>query len=218
MTYSLIPPILVVLSIIGIIFFLLKKAPQVASLEDNSEEITGQNNLDRPKLGTGRGERMKQSFLIILEKTTRRFRLLILKLDSLFTSWNTSIRRKRQDRMNQFKQNNEKESSNVLDNVRNYGLNNIKPEKERVPRPMLSQKVVSSQNKVELKDRLEKILIDRIASNPKDIEAYERLGEYYLEINNLSYAKECFKQVIKLDPTNASARSKMRKLGRILGR
>ena len=61
-------------------------------------------------------------------------------------------------------------------------------------------------------------LIDRIAANPKDIEAYERLGEYYLEIENWNYAKECFKQVLKLNPRNIGARSRMRKLERILSR
>ena len=74
------------------------------------------------------------------------------------------------------------------------------------------------EKKVVKKDLFEKILIDRIASNPKDIEAYERLGEYYLEIESWNYAKECFKQVIKLNPRNIGARSRMRKLERILSR
>jgi len=82
----------------------------------------------------------------------------------------------------------------------------------------MAVKKEESESKAEKKDLFEKILIDRIASNPKDIEAYERLGEYYLEIENWEYAKECFKQVIKLNPRSINARSRMRKLERILSK
>jgi tetratricopeptide (TPR) repeat protein len=79
-------------------------------------------------------------------------------------------------------------------------------------------KAIKPKMKAEMKDRLEEILIERIALNPKDIEAYERLGEYYMEIENFEFAKECFKQVIKLDPTNKNVKYKMRRLEYVLGR
>jgi hypothetical protein len=54
--------------------------------------------------------------------------------------------------------------------------------------------------------------IRRISENPKDIEAYEELGDYYLSIGNLSDAKACYRQVLKLMPTNRFVRIKIRRL------
>ena len=82
----------------------------------------------------------------------------------------------------------------------------------------IKEKIEIAQNTAEKKDLFEKILIERIAANPKDIEAYERLGEYYMEIENWNYAKECFKQVLRLNPSSTNVRSKMRELERLLGK
>ena len=79
---------------------------------------------------------------------------------------------------------------------------------------MVSEKVAKP--KTEIKDRLEELLIERIAANPKDIEAYERLGQYYMEIENYEFGKECFKQVVKLSPTNRNAKYALKKLERLL--
>ncbi len=67
-----------------------------------------------------------------------------------------------------------------------------------------------------MKDRLEELLIERIAANPKDLEAYERLGQYYMEIKGYTDAKECFKQVIKLDPGNRNAKYRLKRLETLL--
>lgn len=246
MTYSIIPPLLLVLSLIGILLFLLKKAPQVASLDQSDPEKDISSGSSQGILGyisrkvqrEGR-ENFKQSFLVVLEKITRRFKVMFLKLENMFTSWNEVIRSKRRERLVSKEEASKREDiiekKINLEAVEKEGLQEEKRRfnrssleqlkrgnlgreiRQRVTRAMLSEKVVMPKSKVELKGRLEKILIDRIASNPKDIEAYERLGEYYLEIENFEYAKECFKQVIKLDPTNFSAKSKMRRLERLLG-
>ena len=68
------------------------------------------------------------------------------------------------------------------------------------------------------KEVLENILVERIAVNPRDTEAYEQLGEYYLEIGQWDYAKECFKQVLKIDPKNPSVKKRMKKLEKIFGK
>ena len=83
---------------------------------------------------------------------------------------------------------------------------------EKRVRPMVSEKVTEPQPNPETKNHLEKILIERIAVNARDVEAYERLGEYYLDIENYEFAKECLKQVLKLAPTNRSAKYKMKKI------
>ncbi len=62
----------------------------------------------------------------------------------------------------------------------------------------------------------EEELIDRIAKNPKDAPAYEELGDYYMEGGNLSDAKACYRQVIKLSPLNREVKEKVRRLERLL--
>ncbi|MFZ1626564.1 MAG: hypothetical protein WAT81_02030 [Candidatus Moraniibacteriota bacterium] len=62
----------------------------------------------------------------------------------------------------------------------------------------------------------EEDLIDRIARNPKDAPAYEELGDFYMEGDNLSDAKACYRQVIKLSPLNREVKEKIRRLERLL--
>jgi len=66
------------------------------------------------------------------------------------------------------------------------------------------------------REQMEDILIERISLNPRDIEAYERLGDYYLEQGNLVDAKECYRQVLKLSPAYRLVKIKIRKLERLL--
>ncbi len=66
------------------------------------------------------------------------------------------------------------------------------------------------------KNQLEDILVERISMNPRDIEAYERLGDYYLEQSNLVDAKECYRQVLKLSPAYRLVKIKIRRLERLL--
>lgn len=84
-------------------------------------------------------------------------------------------------------------------------------------RPMISDTVTLPQ-KEEEKDQYEQLLIERIALNPQDVEAYERLGDYYMENENLEDAKECFKQVLRLSPLSRRARFRMRRIEKSLSR
>lgn len=66
----------------------------------------------------------------------------------------------------------------------------------------------------ERKDELEEILIERIASDPRDIEAYERLGDYYYGRRNIKDATDCYRQVLKLNPINRAVKIKLRRAER----
>jgi hypothetical protein len=255
MLYSFVPPAIVIISLIGIIVFLTKKAPQVALLDDGSgKESNPETAVVKKSMfkkifrsGDSRGQSFKHGFLVFLEKFTRKLRVFFLKLENLFTHWSENIRRKRRIHA-------ESEDNKVSDEEaemiktpeffngrnqepasekRNYGSRNdiyvrnsldarrgyaeIDPEEKPV-RPIISENVAVPRTKPEIKNRLERILIERIASNPKDTEAYERLGEYYFEIENYNHSKECFKQVIKLNPMNDMAKDKMKRLERLLAR
>ena len=114
---------------------------------------------------------------------------------------------------------------NVVSKVRDL------PKKEgRVARmrPMVSQKITQPEEKIiqetpveeeelaEAKNQLEDILVERIAANPRDLEAYERLGEYYMEQGNVQDAKECYRQVLRLSPVHRLAKIKIRRLEKML--
>jgi len=234
MAYSIIPPIIVVLSLIGIILFLMKKAPQVKQLGEDVSRKKGTETFSQAgeKTSNGNGARMqsvKHGFFLTLEKMTRKFKVMFLKLENKSTNWNESIRQKRRnnakDAMSKAGENDEifsgdfKRMTDGEQRPIKRGVFVRETLEERLGRPMVSEKAVMPKaEQPEIKDRLEKLLIERIAVNPKDTEAYERLGEYYFEIRNYNYAKECFKQVIKLNPGNLDAKNRMKRLEKILGR
>lgn len=82
-------------------------------------------------------------------------------------------------------------------------------------RPMISDEITLPEKRRE-SDRYEQILVERIALNPRDIEAYERLGEYYIKNESLNDAKECFKQVLRLSPMSRRAKIRMRRIEKLL--
>ena len=248
MLYSIIPPILVILSLAGIIIFLAKKAPQVASLND-------EDDLDREELLSRAGFFQRSMakigiafrgighlFLSILEKITGGAKMIFTKLEGKFRNLNASVKNKKNrekkeqnDPVQAGIENNE--DADIINKLYQYQskdkdvaveakVEKKNPEKrennvgddseEKIIRPTVSEKVTRPRARVEMKDRLENLLIERIAANPKDTEAYERLGEYYMEIDSLIDAKECFKQVLKLDPKNGNVKYRMRRLETML--
>lgn len=265
MLYSVIPPILIILSLIGIIFLLMKKSKQVADLppEEFSDEIqsapVNSGFLGKMWWRTKnlKWDDVKHFFLGILEQVTRRTRVVFLKLESRFGNWSNAIRNKRKIRGERNARLNSsfKSENDIIKKLKEYRLakkgslpaDNVQAEepaeiitreeitvvntstgekrasarkiaiiKERNIKPIISEKIVSPRPRTEIKDRLEELLIERIAVNPKDIEAYERLGEYYIEIKSYTDAKECFKQVIKLNPANNNAKYRLKRLERLL--
>ena len=246
MLYSIIPPALVVLSLVGIIVILVKKAPQVASLESRKTS--------EPKIfsNPSAAEIMKEKVDVLSEDK----KMSGKKVSALFSVLAEKFKRSPERTKDAFggvrdklgrlrgpRKRNEIRSLELMEQdltdetveklAAYEGAAVAKREEvievavedketyspEELTRPSFER--VAKKEKSEAaskKDLFEKILIDRIAANPKDIEAYERLGEYYLEIENWEYAKECFKQVLKLNPRNIGARSRMRKLERILGK
>lgn len=220
MLYSIIPPAIVVLSLAGIIIFLMKKAPVAARLQDGEK-------LPAEKAETGQQHFFVRIIAAIGGKLVQIFKAAVLKIKNSFSLWKKSRQLKKDGRIKDMKilqEEIKEESSFSLQEKKDIFFqrksgrkieieNNESeaPEKETVPEK-------EPEKAAEKKDLFEKILIERIAANPKDIEAYERLGEYYMEIENWNYAKECFKQVIKLNPLNRNVKTKMRQLEKTLGR
>lgn len=75
------------------------------------------------------------------------------------------------------------------------------------PAPVRALPEINPEDKVR-----EEALIHRIAENPKDLEAYRELGDYYLGTGNLKDAKDSFKMVLKLRPRDLKAKSSLREI------
>lgn len=62
------------------------------------------------------------------------------------------------------------------------------------------------------KSEREEVLIARIADNPRDAVAYEELGDHYFATRSMQDAKACYRQALKLHPTNRAVKIKIRRL------
>ncbi len=202
MLYSIIPPLLVIFSLVGIILFLMKKAPQVAHLEDEDFKIKKKQKTLREKM-----KRMIKGIILVIGKIVKivkeKIKIILTKREKDENKKSDLI--KEAEIMRKIKET--KQSRQRIEN----NLKEFFGKKEKVVRPIISEKVVRPR-------KIEKIMIEKIANNPKDVKAYESLGDYYLEIENWKDAKECFKQAIKLDAQNVNVKIKLRKLERIMGR
>ena len=265
MLYSIIPPILIVASLVAIIIFLVKKSGKVSQLsieeiarEEEERKIMMEDAGFFQKISLRieniKWDDFKHGLLGMLEKITRKSRVVFLKLESKFGGWSENIREKRKARTERKMQvQNAGKKENIFQKIREYKperkVVEIKAEEEieirrpaferrafkrieeepastrgdasstrggeKIIKPIISEKMVRPR-KAEMKDRLEELLIERIAANPKDLEAYERLGQYYMEIKGYADAKECFKQVIKLEPGNRNAKYRLKRLENLL--
>ena len=94
----------------------------------------------------------------------------------------------------------------------------IVPARVEEERPMVSEKVAIPETSAKRKVGKvpEEELISRIATNPKDFEAYEALGDFYMDNGNIKDAKECYRQVLKLSPVQRMVKIKIRRLEKIL--
>ncbi len=78
------------------------------------------------------------------------------------------------------------------------------------------QKYISTHGYDERVAEYEKMLIKRIAANPRDMEAYDLLGQVYLVQGNMQDAAECFEQVVSHNPRNLRAVEQLRKVKKIM--
>lgn len=221
----IIPPIVIVLSLAALIFFLFRKSariPEEFILEEKRREARSVGPEGRKLF------RFTQLILQITEKIMQRFKLFSLrfynKTDNLFHS----IKEKREKRS---VSNNEAESERSIrrqefpqeitpvqrkTKIRVDDEVSAREDYEIEVEPMISKRVVHPDSKKGIRNEFEKALIERIAFNPKDIEAYERLGDYYIEIGNFNDSLSCFEEVLKLSPGSRKAKIKMRRLQKIV--
>ncbi|NTW27116.1 MAG: hypothetical protein HGA36_02210 [Candidatus Moranbacteria bacterium] len=214
----ILPPIIIVISISILIMFLFRKAAQIPAGEFAVDEDNGRNHeKNATKMMSGLG----QFGLKILERLMHHSKLLSLKFHNVSNVWFQTIREKRKQSA-QLQKDRQAQQEEQVAFSRKSNLNvdvqadSLVLQERQTLRPMVrSTMTMPQKNNAKEKNQLEDTLIKRIAINPKDIEAYERLGDYYLESENFGDSLECFKQVLKLSPAHHKARLRIRRLEKL---
>lgn len=206
----ILPPIIIIISVSILIMFLFRKAAQIPAGDFIIEEQKRESEKKSVKVMSAIG----QFGLKFLERLMHHAKLLSLKFHNVSNVWFQTIREKRQRSAQLQKELQEQKLAKF--SASTDDVDNIIVERQIV-RPMVRENVTMPQQQVKLKEKnkLEDALIKRIAINPKDIEAYERLGDYYMESENFQDSLECFKEVLRLSPTHQKARLRIKRLERI---
>lgn len=216
--YFVLPPIIIVVSLAFAIFLISRK-----SLEIEKRILENRKKEDSSKLVVS----AKAKWLQLLEKMSHWFKVLSLKIHN----WNENklkMLKKKKIEVNVAKEKFDREDERkrrVIPVVRKIDIQVSKKEREEMQERkdtekrekdeaqgiMVSKRVVHPDD---TRKELEEALINRIAADPRDIEAYERLGDYYISQNNVNDAQECYRQVLKLNPQSLSVKGKIERLNK----
>ncbi len=178
-------------------------------------------------------ERMKfigATILHLLEKILVYAKLFFKKTESIVSGWAMKLRARRNSKepeeiypnKNVFSENypgndtevkiideiekSEEMTTDLTKDQWGYAKNDVIVRKKTVDEPVPKVKEAPMPgDKVK-----EAALIYRIAENPRDVEAYRELGDYYLDTGNTKDAKDSFKMVLKLRPRDLKAKSSLR--------
>lgn len=207
MFWIYVPPIILVGAIIALVVILGRKSAELKKIRDFHEDRPGKS------LPADRGDNLKrwgQKALHILEKILILLKLAVKKSEQSIAKLVSNIRAKRAGRK-------PLEDSRIEDLIRKQAekpeitewvASEVVVKRKKVEEPVVRLKETpASENKVK-----EEALIHRIAENPKDVEAYRELGDYYLSVGNIKDAKDSFKMVLKLRPRDLKAKSSLREI------
>lgn len=244
MWYLIVPPIVIIISVLFLLWYLSEKgsdpsiAEKVSHLDANTQKEVS-------------FLRTKKFLLHILEKMIYRFKVKSLQIHNVLSSTTQSLKEKSKSLQREKEDLGSKSSDEGVDipledSLPEFSVNMPETEASKdasshsperfsafrrrmkepfeaselsQDRPMVSDKVARPEapyRKIATNVIHEESLIAHIASNPKDFSSYEKLGDYYLAVGNIKDAKECYKQVLKLSPAARLVKIKIRRLEKII--
>jgi hypothetical protein len=183
--------LLMLLALLGIIAVVMRKIPVLTKLPLEPEEGS------LPKAQTGAVDLIKgvaarpHHWLIFFgwtEKLLRRIRILFLKIDSFFVSLIAKSRNKSQELA--------MKSREWVSEKRMKKIEKLK---------LIAKLKMTNEQK-------EEHLMRSLRQNPKDIKAYRELGLLYLECKNYQDAAAAFEEVLKLNPEDEIAKTKLEEM------
>ena len=203
--YLLIPFILIIVSVGGILYIVLRKLPrleELAEIESNST-VTGSSSGDFLENGWRhifydlcpevwswvkgvKAKEYKELWLVETEKLLRRLRVASMKMDRFSDSLIKKVR-----------------SKNYSNNAQTYAKSDaVKHEESK------SNEEVKNNEREEFK-KTEQRLILEIAKNPKNAVLYEELGDLYSEAGEHKDAKESYEAAIELNSNSEELNKKL---------
>jgi hypothetical protein len=207
MFWIYIPPVVLVGAIIALVVVLGRKS---AELRKAGGLHARQSARSFPISKKDRWKRAGQQILRILERILISIKFAVKKSEQSIAKLVFRIRVRRGEKK-------PLEDSRIEDLVRGrveepetteWIASEVVVKKKRAEEPVVRLKEMPvAEDKVK-----EEALIHRIAENPKDVEAYRELGDYYLSTGNIKDAKDSFKMVLKLRPRDLKAKSSLREI------
>lgn len=237
MWYLVVPPIVVVLSLSFLLWYLSRKG---------ADPVIAEKVLASEREAKVSFPRTKEFFLRILEKSGQHFKVTSLRMHNALHEFTQSVKKSRAKVHTALVPSSEPRNEQVVFTDKTVTPASMEPKapqsvealltapiirkeralesfsrvekKEEVPRPMVSEIATHPEKKKRARPNAvrEESLIGRIARDPKDFTAYEELGDYYLEMENIKDAKECYRQVLKLSPVHRMVKIKIRRLEKLL--
>lgn len=225
MLWIYLPPIILVAALTALVIILGRKSGDLKKIRDfrfRSETSDQQNNWKTRLKSVG------AKTLHLLEKILDFIKIIFKKTEQIVSGWAAKLRARRngkkteavfpeetasnpdETRIIQEIEKTEEISANLSKNsedLRQMGSGVIIRKKTFDEPIIIPKKEPLPEDKVK-----EAALIYRIAENPKDIEAYREIGDYYMDIGNIKDAKESFKMVLRLRPRDLKAKSSLREI------
>lgn len=158
-----------------------------------------------------------QSYILVeLEKNLRKTRMFFLRLDALFFRWIHSIREKHADVQQVIK---EKAEEKPVSYTQSYEVPTPELVSVSIPATLPSEPIIAEPVKpvepqpeptsnpiptaepvAEIVLPQEQVLIQRIASDPKNAMLYKQLGDLYMNLQQFNDAKHAFELAMQLNP------------------
>lgn len=223
------PPVILLATLIGLAILLGKKTAaikRVESLRPKSQVETTVENVGN------RGERLKKighGTLRALEAILYYIKIIFKKLEESSANWLKQLKERRlgkkfkeiapqrkneinppdlvDDEITFIGESASFENSGDFKRRQGFSSSEVVVRKKVEAPPIVIREKPAQENKVK-----EDALIHRIAENPKDMEAYREIGEYYLSIGNIKDAKDSFKMVLRLRPRDLKAKSSLKEI------
>ncbi len=219
MFWIYVPPIILIGAIIALVVILGKKSAEFQKLKLFQKDR-------QVKMSTASGEsRLKmiwQKTLQILEKVLILIKFGVKKSEQGIAGLVSGLRARRGIRKYPEKPMTDKGAKIIGDIEREETVSgdvSAVRETEWVASEMIVKRKREEKPPVRIKEEpvpedkmKEEALIHRIAENPRDIEAYRELGDYYMRVGSIRDAKDSFKMVLKLRPRDLKAKSSLREI------
>jgi hypothetical protein len=228
------PPVILIAALIGLVVILGKKTAALKKTGSFQPEKKFPTPSDS---GASRLRRIGSVFLNILERILHLTKVAFRKSEESVTSWIRKVKERRLGKKMGADSSMEKEDyidGLKIPDIDEANIRKIEDEeilgsidaiddgleftgRKSQVRSAIREEITIIPAKAEVEpmpeDKIrEDALIHRIAENPKDIEAYRELGDYYMAVGNIKDAKDSFKMVLRLRPRDLKAKSSLREI------